>query len=175
MPPVRCRRCTRRSRLRHETRVNHSIVSQTNPLVLPFVSEYKGRHSVWDIVRETGLRTFKDWSLATARLIQKPLGQQLAISKWINTYGAVISQTYTGDINILPATRRVNPFHLLSPRTKREILDLIRMGERATWPTIEKIRTQTRISLALDAILERYEDRLVTIAQKQQIMLDRSA
>lgn len=155
--------------------VNHSIVSQTNPLVLPFVSEFKHRHTVWDIVRETGLNTAKDWSLAVARLIQKPLGQDFTLSKWINTYGSVISQTYTGDINILPATRRVNPLHLLSPRTKREILDLIRMGERSTWPTIEKIRTQTHISRALDTILERFEDRLVTIAQKQQIMLDRSA
>ncbi|MEO0952391.1 MAG: DUF3336 domain-containing protein [Pseudomonadota bacterium] len=155
--------------------VNHSVVSQTNPLVLPFISEFKNRHTVWDILRDTGLQTAKDWSLAAAQLIQKPLGRELTISRWINTYGSVISQTYTGDINILPASRSFNPFHLLSSRTKREILDLIRMGERATWPTIEKIRTQTRISRALDGILERFEDRLVTIAQKQQIMLDRSA
>ncbi len=155
--------------------VNHSIVSQTNPLVLPFISEFKGRQNIWDILRETGLQTAKDWSLAWAKLIQKPLGRQAYFSKVINTYGSVLSQTYTGDINILPATRSFNPLRLLSPRSKEEILDLIRMGERATWPTIEKIRTQTRISRSLDVILEKYEDRLVTIARKQQIMLDRSA
>lgn len=155
--------------------VNHSIVSQTNPLVLPFISEYKGSEKIWDILRQTGLRTAKDWSLAVARLIQKPLGRQFALNRMINTYGSVISQTYTGDINILPATRSFNPLRLLSPRNTREIMELIRTGERATWPTVEKIRTQTRISRELDTILERYEDKLVTTARKQQIMLDRSA
>ncbi|MEO0574904.1 MAG: DUF3336 domain-containing protein [Pseudomonadota bacterium] len=155
--------------------VNHSIVSQTNPLVLPFISEYKGSEKVWDIVRQTSLRTAKDWSLAVARLIQKPLGRQFALNRMINTYGSVISQTYTGDINILPATRSFNPLRLLSPRNTREIMELIRTGERATWPAVEKIRTQTRISRELDMILARYEDKLVTTARKQQIMLDRSA
>lgn len=155
--------------------VNHSIVSQTNPLVLPFISEYKGSQKIWDIVRQTSLRTAKDWSLAAARVIQKPLGRQFGLNRLINTYGSVLSQTYTGDINILPETRSFNPLRLLSARSLREILDLVRMGERATWPTIEKIRTQTRISRELDQILERYEDKLVTIARKQQIMLDRSA
>ena len=119
--------------------VNHSIVSQTNPLVLPFISEFKGRQNVWDILRSTSLQTAKDWSLAWAKLIQKPLGRQAYISKVINTYGSVLSQTYTGDINILPGTRSFNPLRLLSPRSKQEILDLIKMGERSTWPTIEKI------------------------------------
>ena len=155
--------------------VNHSIVSQTNPLVLPFISEFKGRQTTWDILRDTGLRTVKDWSLASARLVQKPLGQQFFLNRLINTYGSVISQTYTGDINILPSTRSFNPLRLHAPRTQREILDLVKMGERSTWPAVEKIRTQTRISRALDVILEQYEDSLVSFAKKQQIMLDRSA
>lgn len=155
--------------------VNHTIVSQTNPIVLPFVNEFKGRDSIWDIVRRSSFETAKTWSLATAKLISKPLGDSFFLSKWLSTYGSVLSQTYTGDINILPSTRSFNPLRLLSPRTKREILELIKMGERATWPTIEKIRTQTRISRVLEEILERYEDRMVSIARKQQIMLDRSA
>ncbi|MFK8053556.1 MAG: DUF3336 domain-containing protein [Woeseiaceae bacterium] len=155
--------------------VNHTIVSQTNPLVLPFVSEFKGRNTTWDILRKTSLMTAKSWSLAMAQLISKPLRGQPAVTKMINTYGSVLSQTYTGDINILPATRSFNPFRLLAPRTKQEILDLVKMGERATWPSVEKIRNQTRIGRVLDEIQERFEDRMVSIARKQQVMLDRSA
>ena len=155
--------------------VNHTIVSQTNPLVLPFVSEFKGRQRVFDILRQATVQSIKNWSLAVTRLAQKPLGREFLLSRMINIYGSVVSQTYTGDINILPSTRNFNPLTILSPRSQREILDLIRMGERSTWPAIEKIRTQTRVSRALDEILERFEDRLVGIARKQQVILDRSA
>lgn len=155
--------------------VNHSLVSQTNPLVLPFVNEYKGRQRIRDILRRSSFRTVKEWSLAVARIAQKPLGREFYLNRMINMYGSVLSQTYTGDINILPSTRSFNPLNLLSPRTPDEVLQLIKHGERATWPSIEKIRTQTRISRALDQILERYEDRLVSLARKQQMPLDRSA
>lgn len=155
--------------------VNHTIVSQTNPIVLPFISEFKGRNRIWDILRQSSLATAKTWSLAAAQLVSKPLRGQVAVTNLINTYGSVLSQTYTGDINILPGTRSFNPFRLLSSRTKQEILDLVKMGERATWPAVEKIRNQTRISRVLDEILEGFEDRMVSIARKQQIILDRSA
>ncbi len=155
--------------------VNHTIVSQTNPLVLPFINEFKGRNTTWDILRETGLATAKNWSLATAQLLSKPLRGNATISRLISTYGSVLSQTYTGDINILPASRSFNPLRILSSRTRQEILDLVKEGERATWPAIEKIRTQTKISRTLDEIMEQFEDRMVSIARRQQIMLDRSA
>ncbi|MEM7763778.1 MAG: DUF3336 domain-containing protein [Pseudomonadota bacterium] len=155
--------------------VNHTIVSQTNPLVLPFINEFKGRNTTWDILRETGLATAKNWSLATAQLLSKPLRGNATVSRLISTYGSVLSQTYTGDINILPASRSFNPLRILSSRTRQEILDLVKEGERATWPAIEKIRTQTKISRTLDEIMEQFEDRMVSIARRQQIMLDRSA
>ncbi|MEO1544084.1 MAG: DUF3336 domain-containing protein [Pseudomonadota bacterium] len=155
--------------------VNHSIVSQTNPLVLPFVNEYKGRQQLWDIVRQATTTTAKDWSLAVARILQKPFGRQGLASRMLGVYSSVLNQTYTGDINILPSTRSFNPLNLLAPRTLEEVMELIRLGERATWPAVEKIRTQTRISRTLDEIQERYEDRLVSIARKQQLFLDRSA
>ncbi|MEN7342203.1 MAG: DUF3336 domain-containing protein [Pseudomonadota bacterium] len=155
--------------------VNHTIVSQTNPIALPFVNEFKGRKTTWDIIRSASLTTAKNWSIATAELIGKPLRGNRAISRLLSTYGSVLSQSYTGDINILPSTRSFNPFRLLAARTQQEIFELVRMGERATWPAIEKIRTQTKISRALDSILDNYEDRMVSIARKQQIILDRSA
>ena len=46
-----------------------------------------------------------------------------------------------------------NPLKLLSHRSIDEIVGLITMGERATWPKIEMIRIQTKISHTLDRIL----------------------
>ena len=107
--------------------------------------------------------------------MQKPFGRQGFTSRMISVYSSVLNQTYTGDINILPSTRNFKPLNLLAPRTLDEVMELMRLGERATWPAVEKIRTQTRISRTLDDIQERYEDRLVSIARKQQLFLDRSA
>ena len=41
-------------------------------------------------------------------------------------------------------------------------MDLITMGERATWPKIEMIRIQTKISRKLDDILEDLDRRAPT-------------
>jgi NTE family protein len=148
--------------------VNHTIVSQTNPLVLPFVNANKQQHSMWDILQHAGIMTTKEWALAAVRLVQKPAKHSPFVSKLLNTYSSIISQTYTGDINILPPTRTYNPTRLLSYRTKEEIIELIRNGERSTWPKIEMIRTQTKIGRTLDEILENYEESIVMNAQEHE-------
>jgi len=42
--------------------------------------------------------------------------------------------------------------------TDAGIIELMDEGERATWPRIERIRIQTRISRTLDPILQRFEE-----------------
>lgn len=148
--------------------VNHTIVSQTNPFVLPFVNENKKRHGVWDILRDVGVKTTKEWALAAARIAQKPARVNATASKVLNTWASVISQTYTGDINILPANRSFNPTRLLSYRSKEEIIAMMNNGEQSTWPKIEMIRNQTKIGRTLDAILERYEESIVHSVQESE-------
>lgn len=155
--------------------VNHSIVSQTNPFALPFVREHKDQQTLLDVVRHAGLRTAKEWALAGAKIAMGPARRSDYLNKVINTYVGVLSQTYTGDINILPPTRVYNPLRLLSRRSKQEILDMIASGERAAWPRIEMIRVQSRISRALDVILERFEKKLLISARKQQAIRDRAS
>ena len=50
------------------------------------------------------------------------------------------------------------PTKLLAHLSEKEIMSLIRMGERATWPKIEMIRIQTSISRTLADILEDYDE-----------------
>ena len=62
-----------------------------------------------------------------------------------------------GDINIIPPFRFHNPTRILAHLSEDEIFDLIRMGERATWPKLEMIKVQTRISRALEDIQQQQE------------------
>ncbi len=153
--------------------VNHSIVSQTNPAVLPFLKSAKDRESLWTILQHAGISTAKEWSLAAAKMVRIPIRNYDKLNKQLGMYMAVLSQTYTGDINILPPSRVHNPMRLLSNRTKEETLQMIRNGERATWPKIEKIRLQTRISRTLDDIRQKYGSSLSFYAAVQPEPSDR--
>lgn len=66
---------------------------------------------------------------------------------------SVINQDYVGDINILPDRLLFNPLKLLAHRSVDEVVELIALGERATWPKIEMIRVQTKIGRTLDRIV----------------------
>jgi len=49
--------------------------------------------------------------------------------------------------------RPVNVLRLLDHRTQKEAEEIVRMGQQVTWPRLEMIRTQTKISRTLDRIL----------------------
>ena len=141
--------------------VNHFIVSQTNPLALPFISSEKKRRGVIGTLSSTSLKTVKDWGLAASYLAQKPLKSDSYFSKLLNGYISIVSQSYTGDINILPSKRFLNPTKALSAQSTEQILNLIADGEKSTWPSVEKIRIQTRISRALDKIVKKLEQDMI--------------
>lgn len=134
--------------------VNHTIASQTNPLVLPFIAEHKEQEAVNDVLKGAVLTSAKHWALTTAKLFKAPINRVSMLSKLVNTWVSLLSQTYTGDINILPPNRLFNPIRLMQFRSNAEILSMIRDGERAAWPKIEKIRIQSLVSRALEEITQ---------------------
>lgn len=134
--------------------VNHFIVSQTNPIVLPFISSEKSKNGVVSSIGQTGLQTLKSWGITAGHLLRKPLSADSYLSKLLSGYISVVSQTYTGDINILPSSRFINPAKVISSRSNAQIMELIREGERSAWPHLERIRIQTRISRLLWRIVK---------------------
>ncbi|HSM31707.1 MAG TPA: hypothetical protein VK854_13495, partial [Woeseiaceae bacterium] len=66
-------------------------------------------------------------------------------------------QDYIGDINILPDRLLFNPLKLLAHRSIDEVVELIALGERATWPKIEMIRVQSKIGRTLDRIVGEFD------------------
>lgn len=133
--------------------VNHYVVSQTNPHVIPFVTDSKRRQDTLGIWKDAGTKTARALVNASATTLEKPLSLSPALARVTSLWLSVINQDYVGDINILPANRYFNPFRVLAFLTEKEIRELMQAGERATWPKVEMIRIQTRISRTLDRIL----------------------
>ncbi len=141
--------------------VNHFIVSQTNPLALPFISSEKRKQGLVHTLSQTALGTMKDWGLAAAHLLQRPLSQDTYVNKLIDGYISLVSQTYIGDINILPSSRFLSPTKILAARSSEEVMALLEEGERQTWPLIERIRLQTKISRTLNRLVEELDNEIV--------------
>lgn len=141
--------------------VNHFIVSQTNPLALPFISSEKSNQGITNILTKTTLGTMKEWGLAGAHLLQRSISHDAYVNKIIDAYISVVSQTYTGDINILPSSRFLSPTKILASRDSDEVLELLTEGERQTWPLIERIRIQTHISRTLNLLVEQLDTEVV--------------
>jgi len=139
--------------------VNHFIVSQANPHIFPFVTDSAGDQNVMSAVQRATRRTVREWINATASILEKPLSLSPTANRWTNVALGIINQDYVGDINILPDKRLFNPLKLRAHRCTEEIIELIAMGEKSTWPKIEMIRIQTQISRTLSRILRDFDRR----------------
>lgn len=75
----------------------------------------------------------------------------------LNAINALLDQQFTGDINIFPGYGVSSLGKLLKMMSEQEMADLIKAGERATWPKIPIIGTTTQIGRTLDGILHAFE------------------
>lgn len=129
--------------------VNHSIVSQTNPLAVPFLSAQRTdansisaltwRH-INDIAKRNGVFVFD-----VMEKILPGRATKLALHKC----RSIIDQQYVGDINILPENHLRNVGKILANPTLEGIESLIQQGERATWSQLDAIERNTKISETL--------------------------
>lgn len=137
--------------------VNHHIVSQANPLATPFASDMKSQDAPLAAIRTAAIATMRAWVNANMAIMAKPLSYFPVLNSAANITLSIINQDYGGDINIVRPPRFWSINKILGYLTPEEIEDLVITGERTTWPRIEMIRTQTRISQALADILSRTE------------------
>ena len=146
--------------------VNHYIVSQANPAVLPFVTDSKRQRGTSAILMNTARRTAREWLNAGAAIMHKPLSRDTTFSQVANIFLSMVNQDYVGDINILPRNRFPNPLKILHHLTAEEVMALVSSGERSAWRKMEMIRVQTRISTVLDDILRDFEEEHVNHREK---------
>jgi NTE family protein len=144
--------------------VNHYIVSLTNPYVLPFITDpaHSGHlRRVASRLLRVGMR---EYATILGNLNRRYMKAFPRIESMLSLYYSVLSQSYTGDINIIYQFSMKDPRRLLTFLTPKEMMEMIRDGERATWPKIEAIRSCTKIGRVLDDLLEDYEHRELSMA-----------
>lgn len=157
------------SRLARLYGVNHSIVSQTNPLAVPFLSRRK-HHSrgIWDLTTRHLANLAKTNSIYAFDVLEN-LVPGRATKLGIHKLRSIIDQQYVGDINILPERGLGNLKYLLANPTEKGIHELIRKAERATWPQLDLIRRNTQISKTFRFYLNKLK------ARETKILADRAA
>jgi hypothetical protein len=135
--------------------VNHFIVSQVNPHVVPFLqkdnfpsSSHAGLlHRTAGLAREEALHRLH---------VLSELGVAPSI---LTKVRSILGQKYSGDITIFPpVSYALVPRALMNP-TKEFITQAMELGERATWPKLARITNHVAIELALDAAVREMIDR----------------
>lgn len=140
--------------------VNHYIVSQTNPHVVPFLKDDKVRNSsgLLSLVGELARSSYGVYSkhiVETARNRMDPEGWWRVAEKLL----AMTNQRFSGDVNIFPSQTPKKLMRMLSSPTEEDMRHFIRSGEKRTWPQLERIRNSTVISRTFESCLQRMKDR----------------
>lgn len=137
--------------------VNHYIVSQANPLSLAIM---KGEEyipvpdGVKKVVKLSTHEVLKGGETFSRRYLRK----LPKVGQFMSMFYSVLAQDYKGDINIVPSFSFVNPQKLLGQLTSTEIKELVKEGERATWPELEQIKVCSKIGQKLDEILDHHKN-----------------
>jgi predicted acylesterase/phospholipase RssA len=135
--------------------VNHYIVSQTNPHVVPFLRD--------DHAQQRGLLPFTRELITSGgrgvvKLVRTHM-QDSSARRMADKLNEIIAQRYSGDVNIFPRHAPRQLIRMFSNLSTAELADFIREGERATWPTIDRLRNQSMISRAFEDCLLMLKER----------------
>lgn len=137
--------------------VNHYIVSQANPHIVPFAAlEGSGALPLALDLATSGLRA---QSRQTLNIARRRLGGAL----WLPTFEwahAMAHQNYTGHITIHPKLQLSDYTRVMKNPDLAELEGYILSGERATWPQLCMIDDQTRISRVMSQCIKRLITRI---------------
>jgi predicted acylesterase/phospholipase RssA len=125
--------------------VNHTIVSQTNPHVVPFISLEKDRDNLISMAKKF-LRTNVSNNLSLLLEGLTKTVRQTELSLIFDKIHSLVTQPYVGDINIVPPWKAAHLTQIFSNASAEELTKYIEAGSRETWPKVEMIRNTTQIS-----------------------------
>lgn len=157
------------TRLAEMFNVNHFIVSQVNPHVVPFLS--KDDHLSPEAPERPKAGSNPDdmdWVYALTTLAKEEamhrlqfLAEMGIFPNLATKFRSILSQRYSGDITILPEMTLHDLPRLLANPTSDFMLRSCIAGERATWPKLSRVRDRCAIELALDQAVHRLRARVV--------------
>ncbi|RMY58994.1 hypothetical protein D0863_12082 [Hortaea werneckii] len=145
------------TRLAEMLNVNHFIVSQVNPHVVPFLSKEEDELATDASRSSPSFVPGPGWMSTMANLAKGEALHRLHVMSELGLWPtmttkirSVLGQRYAGDITILPEISYTQFPYILSNPTKDFMEQALFNGERATWPKISRIRNHLAIELKLD-------------------------
>ena len=89
--------------------INHSIVSQTNPHVVPFLSRSENPSTVTNLIADWGLRNVTMNLGYALGIVQRRVASN-DLGLIVDKARSMVSQKYIGDINMIPPRQPMNLF-----------------------------------------------------------------
>ena len=143
-------------RLRRLHNVNHFVVSQTNPHVIPFVRGSTEEQGLLGNLRDYGYSLVRN-SAQTAIGMGRISVPMQRVRHTLDYASSILDQDYRGNIMIVPKLTVWRYAHVTANPKMEAVQRFIREGERATWKRIEMVRNQTLIAQTLERCLRRLE------------------
>lgn len=156
------------TRLAEMFNVNHFVVSQVNPHVVPFlikeddsIAEETQQPASSFVAGPSWVHTATHLAKGEALHRMRTMVEMGIFPNALTKAVSVLSQKYSGDITILPEISYADFPRILSNPTPEFMEQAMLSGERATWPKMSRIRNHCAIELALDAAVQKLRTRVV--------------
>lgn len=167
------------TRLAEMFNVNHFIVSQVNPHVVPFLVKEEEGIAKEALDATSTLHTGPTWigslsHLAKGEVLHRmhTLAELGILPNLLTKTVSVLSQKYSGDITILPEISYADFPRMLSNPTREFMHQAMLSGEKATWPKMSIIKNHCAIELALDDAVQKLRARVVFSPSEVELRLN---
>lgn len=137
--------------------VNHFIVSQVNPHVVPFLTQEDGPLPAQPNDSSSIIEPGSSWLNSVSNIARTEALHRMhvltelgVLPNLFTKVSNVLSQRYSGDITIVPQVHYAQMLNVLKNPTTQYMVNAQLSGERATWPQVDRIRNHCAIELALD-------------------------
>ena len=154
------------TRLAEMFNVNHFIVCQVNPHVIPFIIKEEGlvakgaQEQPFIPAAPTWLNSLSHLAKGEALHRMHTLAELGIFPNLLTKTVSVLSQKYSGDITILPEISYADFPRMLCNPTPEFMHAAMLSGQRATWPKISIIKNHCAIELALDDAVQKLRTRV---------------
>ena len=155
------------TRLAEMFNVNHFIVSQVNPHVVPFLAKDDAAITR-DSQNTSSSAGTTDWLFTVTNLAKGEALHRMQVLADLGIFPnlvtkarSILSQKYSGDITILPEINYHDFPRVLKNPTADFMVQACLSGERATWPKLSRIRNHCAVELELDAAVQQLRARVV--------------
>lgn len=137
--------------------VNHFIVCQVNPHVVPFLEKSVS-------ISRTSKAVNWAMSLARSELQHRlqQLGELGVMKSFVYRMQNILSQKYVGDITIVPDISYSDFTKIFVDPSPQDVIEAVMRGERAIWPKMSIIKNHCLVELCIDEIIYRLRIQLFT-------------